>query len=118
MIFSCPAKAFPPPSKPWWGLFNFAYGSESAFGQIEVPIIRVQDAFTGNNLEFIDPVSPASDYERWQNEAALPLLNEPFQKNMWGKDRHMKPSGQFLTQVLEGHRMVFCGILHLILMQQ
>lgn len=57
MIFSCPAKAFPPPSKPWWGLFNFAYGSESAFGQIEVPIIRVQDAFTRNNLEFIDPVS-------------------------------------------------------------
>ena len=52
MIFSCPAKEFPPPVKPWWGLFNFAYGSESGFGQIEIPIIGVQDAFTRNDLEF------------------------------------------------------------------
>lgn len=102
MIFSCPAKEFPPPVKPWWGLFNFAYGSESGFGQIEIPIIGVQDAFTRNDLEFIDPVSPASDYERWQNEAALPLLNEPFQKNMWGEGPAYETFGPILDPSFGG----------------
>ncbi len=82
MIFSCPAKAFPPPSKPWWGLFSFAYGAQSDFRKIELEIDYVRNS-DGEDANIIEPIAPSEDYVIWQDEVAELLLNESFEKNHW-----------------------------------
>ena len=82
MIFSCPAKAFPPPSKPWWGLYSFAYGAQSDFGKIELEIDYARN-YAGEDANIIEPIAPSEDYVIWQDAAAKLLLNEPFETTHW-----------------------------------
>ncbi len=72
MIFSCPAKAFPPPVG-YWSVLNFAY-SRVIYPEYPTHLeFLITDEFSGAGVEMINPT--VLSYENWQKEYGYVMEN-------------------------------------------